>query len=159
MIGEVKTYRFVESRQRAHSRLNRFPGGLVVVGDALASVNPIYGQGLTLSALAANALGAYLRSAASPRDPAWAYFRLAEAVVEGAWQLSTAADLAQPHVTDPYPRGYRVQKWVADRLTEASVLDSAVNTRYMGVVHMELPPKALTDPRFLARAARVLLSR
>ncbi|MET9652172.1 hypothetical protein ABZZ44_18185 [Streptomyces sp. NPDC006460] len=142
-----------------HSRLNRFPGGLVVVGDALASVNPIYGQGLTLAALAANSLGAHLRSNPDLRKPAWDYFRLVEAVVDGAWQLSTAADLAQPHVTGPYPRGYRVQKWVADRLTEASVLDSAVNTQYMQVVNMQLPPKALTDPRFLARATRVLLSR
>ncbi|MET7756061.1 FAD-dependent monooxygenase [Streptomyces sp. NPDC005389] len=159
MIGGVKTYRFVESRRRVHSRLNQFPGGLVVVGDALASVNPIYGQGLTLAALAANSLGAYLRTSPDPRKPAWDYFRLVEAVVDGAWQLSTAADLAQPHVTGPYPRGYRAQKWVADRLTEASVLDSAVNTQYMQVVNMQLPPKALTDPRFLARAVRVLLSR
>ncbi|MGW9452545.1 NAD(P)/FAD-dependent oxidoreductase [Streptomyces sp. NPDC055632] len=158
MIGGVRTYRFVESRRRTHSRLDRFPGGLVVVGDALASVNPVYGQGLTLSALAANALGAHLRSTPSPQLPARNYFRLAEAVVEGAWQLSTAADLAQPHVTGPYPRGHRARKWVADRLTEASVLDSAVNARYMGVVNMELPPKALTDVRFLARAARVLIS-
>ncbi|MFC8981170.1 FAD-dependent oxidoreductase [Streptomyces sp. NPDC057411] len=159
MIGEVRPYRFVESRRRVHSRLDRFPGGLVVVGDALASVNPVYGQGLTLASLEANALGAYLRATPSLREPAWGYFRLAETVVDAAWQLSTAADLAQPHVTGPYPRGYRVQKWVADRLTEASVLDSAVNTRYMGVVNMELPPKALTDIRFLAKAARVLIGR
>ncbi|MFF8510353.1 NAD(P)/FAD-dependent oxidoreductase [Streptomyces sp. NPDC015492] len=159
MIGDVRTYRFVESRRRLHSRLNRFPGGLVVVGDALASVNPIYGQGLTLAALAANSLGAYLRTDPDPRRPAWHYFRLVEAVVDGAWQLSTAADLAQPHVTGPYPRGYRAQKWVADRLTEASVRDSAVNTRYMQVVNMELPPKALADPRLLSRAVRVLLGR
>ncbi|MGW7433265.1 FAD-dependent oxidoreductase [Streptomyces sp. NPDC054861] len=158
MVGDVRAYRFVESRRRVHSRLGRFPGGLVVVGDALASVNPVYGQGLTLAALAANALGAYLRSSPCPQDPAWDYFRLAETVVDGAWQLSTAADLAQPHVIGPYPRGYRVQKWVADKLTEASVRDTAVNERYMGVVHMQLPPKALTDIRFLARAARVLLS-
>ncbi|MFD3335928.1 NAD(P)/FAD-dependent oxidoreductase [Streptomyces sp. NPDC058700] len=158
MIGDVRTYRFVESRRRVHSRLRRFPGGLVVVGDALASVNPVYGQGLTLSALTANALGAHLRSAPSPQAPAWDYFRLAEAVVDGAWRLSTAADLAQPHVTGPYPRGYRVQRWVADKLTEASVLDPVVNERYMGVVNMQLPPKALTDVRFLARAARVLIA-
>ncbi|GAA3081965.1 FAD-dependent monooxygenase [Streptomyces roseofulvus] len=158
MIGEVRTYRFLESRRRVHSRLTRFPSGLAVVGDALASVNPVYGQGLTLASLEANALNAYLRSAPSLRDPAWDYFRLAEAVVNSAWQLSTAADLAQPHVSGPYPRGYRAQKWVADRLTEASVRDAAVNARYMGVVNMELRPKALTDVRFLARAARVLLS-
>lgn len=158
MIGDVKTYRFVESRRRVHSRLSRFPGGLVVVGDALASVNPVYGQGLTLSALTANALAVHLRSAPAWEDPAWRYFRLAEAVVDGAWQLSTAADLAQPHVTGPYPRGYRVQKWVADKLTEASVIDPVVNTAYMSVVNMERPPKALTDPRLLCRAARVLIS-
>lgn len=102
-IDELKTYRLVESRRRAHSRLNRFPGGLAIVGDALPSVNPAYGQSLTLSALAANALDAYLRSAPCPRDPARTYIRLAETVVESAWQLSTAADLAQPHVTGPYP--------------------------------------------------------
>lgn len=158
MLGEVRTYRFVESRRRVHSRLRRFPGGLAVIGDSLASVNPVYGQGLTLAALEANALGVHLRSAPSLRDPSWDYFRLAEAVVDGAWQLSTAADLAQPHVTGPYPRGYRAQKWVADRLTEASVRDAEVNARFMAVVNMELPPKALTDVRFLARAARVLLS-
>ncbi|MFF7813607.1 hypothetical protein ACFZCF_17085 [Streptomyces sp. NPDC007945] len=159
MIGDVKTYRFVESRRRVHSRLSRFPGGLVVVGDALASVNPVYGQGLTLAALAANALGAHLRSAPSPQDLAWNYFRLVEAVVDAAWQLSTAADLAQPHVTGPYPRGYRVQKWVADKLTEASVIDPVVNAAYMGVVNMERPPKALTDLGLLVRATRVLAGR
>ncbi|MFF0483112.1 FAD-dependent monooxygenase [Streptomyces sp. NPDC004435] len=157
MIEDVVTYRFVESRRRVHSRLRRFPGGLVVVGDALASVNPVYGQGLTLAALEADALAAYLRTAPGPHAPALGYFRLAEAAVDAAWQLSTAADLAQPHVTGPYPRGYRAQKWVADRLTEASVRDSDVNAAYMRVVNMEDPPKALTDPRLLARAARVLL--
>ncbi|MFE6222818.1 hypothetical protein [Streptomyces sp. NPDC057854] len=159
MIGPVTTYRFVESRRRVHTRLRRFPGGLVVVGDALASVNPVYGQGLTLAALEADALAAYLRTGPRPHAPALPYFRRAEMAVDAAWQLSTAADLAQPHVTGPYPRGYRAQKWVADRLTEASVIDSGVNAAYLRVVHMEAPPKALTDPRLLARAARVLIRR
>ncbi|MEU3749021.1 MULTISPECIES: hypothetical protein [Streptomyces] len=89
-----------------------------ITGDALASVNPIYGQGLTLAALAANSLGAYLRTNPDLRKPTWDNVRLVEAVVDGARQFSTAAGLAQPHV-GPYPRGYRAQKWVAGRLTEA----------------------------------------
>ncbi|MFF9476637.1 hypothetical protein ACF1E9_28965 [Streptomyces roseolus] len=79
--------------------------------------------------------------------------------MDAAWRLSTAADLAQPHVTGPYPRGYRVQKWVADKLTKSSVIDPVVNAVYMGVVNMERPPRALADLGLLVRATRVLTDR
>ncbi|MET8508567.1 tryptophan 7-halogenase [Streptomyces sp. NPDC004787] len=158
MTGEVATFHFRESVRRVHTRLDRFPGGLVVAGDALASVNPVYGQGLTLAALQANSLAAHLRSGADPAEPAWGYFRRAAVVVDAAWQLSTTADLAQPHVTGPYPPGYRLLRWAGDRITEASVLDSGVNTTYLDVVNLIEHPRALTRPSVLLRAARVLLT-
>ncbi|MFF6776650.1 FAD-dependent oxidoreductase [Streptomyces sp. NPDC012637] len=158
MTGEVDAFRFTESVRRDYARLGRLPGGLAVVGDALASVNPVYGQGLTLAALQANSLAAHLRSGAAWHEPAWGYFRRAEVVVDAAWQLSTTADLAQPHVTGPYPPGYRLLRWAGDRLTEASVLDSAVNTTYTNVLNLIEHPRALTRPALLLRAARVLLA-
>ncbi|MFJ7068059.1 FAD-dependent oxidoreductase [Streptomyces sp. NPDC101115] len=158
MTGGVDTFRFTESVRRDYARLGRLPGGLAVVGDALASVNPVYGQGLTLAALQANSLAAHLRSGAAWHEPAWGYFRRAEVVVDAAWQLSTTADLAQPHVTGPYPPGYRLLRWAGDRITEASVLDSAVNTTYTNVLNLIEHPRALTRPALLLRAARVLLA-
>ncbi|MEU8685038.1 hypothetical protein [Streptomyces sp. NPDC048611] len=159
LLGDIQTFHFPESRRRDVTRLRRFPGGLVAVGDSLASVNPIYGQGLTLAALQASCLSAYLRAGAAPHAPAWDYFRRAAVVVDAAWQLSATADLAQPHVNGPYPRGYRFARWAVDKLTEASVLDSGVNQAFMDVVHMRRHPKALTRPQVLARAARVLATR
>ncbi|MFG2117109.1 FAD-dependent oxidoreductase [Streptomyces sp. NPDC048718] len=158
MTDEVVTYHFAESLRRDYGRLGRFPGGLVVVGDALTSVNPVYGQGLTLAALEANSLAVHLRSGAAAREPAWGYFRRASAVVGAAWQLSTTADLAQPHVTGPYPPGYRLTRWAGDRITEASLVDPAVDATYMNVVNMIEHPRALTRPAVLLRAARVLLT-
>ncbi|QGV76895.1 FAD-dependent oxidoreductase [Streptomyces ficellus] len=157
--SEIKPYRFPEARRRTYTSLGRFPGGLVVVGDALASVNPIYGQGMTLATLQASSLAAHLRSGARPYDPALAYFRRAETVVNAAWQLSSTADLAQPHVTGPYPRGYAFLRWAGDRITEASVRDSQVNQAFMDVVHMRAHPRTLTSPRILLRTARVIASR
>ncbi|MFB7450902.1 hypothetical protein [Streptomyces sp. NPDC056194] len=156
MLGAVEPFHFRESRRRRFTDLTKFPGGLVVLGDAMATVNPVYGQGLTLATLQASSLHVHLRSGASPHDPAWDYFRRAAVVVDAAWQLSTTADLAQPHVTGPYPRGYRFLRWAGDHITTASVRDARVNRTYMDVVHMRRHPKALTGPRVLARTARVL---
>ncbi|MGW7576915.1 FAD-dependent oxidoreductase [Streptomyces sp. NPDC054765] len=159
LLGDVRTFHFRESLRRDFTRLNRFPGGLVAVGDSVASVNPVYGQGLTLAALQASCLSAYLRAGALPHAPARDYFRRAAVVVDAAWQLSATADLAQRHVTGPYPRGYRLARWAGDKITEASVIDPRVNQAFMDVVHMRRHPKALTRPRVLARAARVLATR
>ncbi|MFJ5779954.1 NAD(P)/FAD-dependent oxidoreductase [Streptomyces sp. NPDC093094] len=159
MEGDIETFRFRESRKRNYSRLTRFPGGLVALGDAVASVNPAYGQGLTLAALGASSLSAHLRSGASPRLPAWDHFRRLAVVVDAAWQVSATADLAQPHVTGPYPPGYRLIRWAGDKVVEASVLDPMVNREFMGVVNMRKHPRALTSPRVLMRTARVLARR
>lgn len=157
--SDIDTFHFRESQRRRFPEMSRFPGGLVVLGDAMASVNPVYGQGLTLAALEASALAAHLRSGASPHAPAWGYFRRAAGFVNAAWDLSTTADLAQPHVTGPYPRGYPVLRWVSDRILLASLDDDEVNRAFQDVVQMRKPPRALTRPSVLARTARVLMNR
>lgn len=159
LASGVETFHFRESQRREFTRLTRFPGGLVALGDAVATVNPVYGQGLTLATLQASSLAAHLRSGASPHEPARGYFRRAAVVVDAAWQLCTTADLAQPHITGPYPRGYPVLRWAADRITEASVTDPEINRIYMDVVNMVRHPRALTHPRTLLRTARHLLTR
>ncbi|MFD5429068.1 FAD-dependent oxidoreductase [Streptomyces sp. NPDC127084] len=159
MVSEVSTFHFRESQRRDFTALNRFPGGLVAIGDAVASVNPIYGQGLTVAALEASALSAYLRTGTSPHAAAWGYFRRAAVIVNAAWRLSATADLAQPHVADHRPRGYRMTRWAGDKLLEASVLDPTVNAAFMNVMHMREHPRLLSQPRILLAAARALADR
>ncbi|WP_369382553.1 hypothetical protein [Streptomyces sp. cg36] len=153
MLGEVRTYRFRESARRDFTRLTRFPGGLVAVGDSVASVNPVYGQGLTLAALQASSLAVHLRSGAHPHTAARGYFRRARTVVDAAWSTATTADLAQPHVTGPYPRGYRLTRWAGDRLMTASVHNREVNSAFMDVLHMNAHPRTLASPALLLRVA------
>ncbi|MEV7869140.1 hypothetical protein AB0P17_24300 [Streptomyces sp. NPDC088124] len=154
MAGSVETFHFREGLRRKFTRLNRFPGGLIALGDSAASVNPIYGQGLTLAVLQASCLGAYLRSGLDPHAPARTYFDHSAVFVEAAWGLSTAADLAQPHVDGHRSWRYRLTRILNDKIIAASITDPEVNRAFMRVLNMRDHPRSLLSPGVLLRSAR-----
>ncbi|MEV1072959.1 FAD-dependent oxidoreductase [Micromonospora parva] len=156
MLGGVVTYHQADSRRRDFHKLDRLPAGLVAAGDAVASFNPVYGQGMTSATLHASCLSRYLRSGPKPHDePARAYFDQVRVVVDAAWQISTTADIELPHVDGPYPPGYRVTKWFGDLLFRASLTDPVLNARLGRVTTMLDHPAALSRPGTLLRALRL----
>ena len=60
-LGEAVTYRHTAAIWRRYDQMSRFPSGLVVIGDALCSLDPTYGQGMTIAALEALTLRDCLR--------------------------------------------------------------------------------------------------
>ncbi len=56
-VSPVFTYRMPGNLRRLWENLDPLPEGLVTVGDAAASFNPLYGQGVTLAAIGALILG------------------------------------------------------------------------------------------------------
>ncbi|MEO3748105.1 FAD-dependent oxidoreductase [Plantactinospora sp. B5E13] len=156
MLSDVITYHQADSRRREFHQLDRLPAGLVAAGDAVASFNPVYGQGMTSATLHASCLSAYLRSGPRPHEqPAHAYFDLVRVVVDAAWQVSTSADIELPHVNGPYPRGYKITKWFGDLVFRASRTDPVLSRRLNRVTTMLDHPSALSRPSVLLRALRV----
>ena len=69
-LGDVVTYRQADSRRHDYARAGRLPAGLIAVGDAVASFNPIYGQGISAAALHASCLDLFLREGHDLSRPA-----------------------------------------------------------------------------------------
>ena len=130
----------------------RLPGGLVGVGDSVASFNPIYGQGMTSAALHAAALGDYLASGAPPHEPARSSFRRLRPVIDSVWTLSTSADFRLPHVTGDRPRGLWLAHRVNDLYTRASLRDADVHGLFLRVLNLQERPRAMARPDRLLRA-------
>ncbi|MDG4809614.1 FAD-dependent oxidoreductase [Micromonospora sp. WMMD1120] len=154
MLGEVQTYHHADSRRRDYHALRRFPAGLLSVGDAVASFNPVYGQGMTAAALHAACLSTYLRSGPDLRAPARDFLAAQKVVVDAAWSISTSADLALPHVDGPYPRGYRLSSWASRQIITATVTDVATARRFNDVVSMLEHPSTLARPGVVLAALR-----
>jgi 2-polyprenyl-6-methoxyphenol hydroxylase-like FAD-dependent oxidoreductase len=150
-IGDVVTYRQADSRRREFHALDRFPAGLVVVGDAVASFNPVYGQGMSSATLHASCLSSYLASGPDFGRPARKYFDLVEVVVDAAWRTSTFIDLELPHVDGPYPKGYRLAKRMSGLVFKASMSDRAVREQVGKVRGLLAHPDSLSRPGIVSR--------
>lgn len=157
MIGDVVTYHQADSRRRDFHLLERMPAGLVATGDAVASFNPVYGQGMTSAILHAGCLAAYLRAQPDLEQPARSYFEQVRIVVDTAWQVSAVPDLALPHVDGPYPRGYRIARKMGAAIMAASVTDSEINARLALVTGMLAHADTLMRPSLLLRVLRARL--
>jgi 2-polyprenyl-6-methoxyphenol hydroxylase-like FAD-dependent oxidoreductase len=158
MIGGVITYHQADSRRRDFHAVDRLPAGLVAAGDAVASFNPVYGQGMTSAMLHASCLSAWLQTAPDvTSEPARAYFDKVRVVVDAAWQVSTFADLGLPHITEGQPRGYRLLRWASDLLLRASMTDEPTCRRLNSVTAMEAHPSSLARPGVVLRALRLRL--
>ena len=153
-VSDVAPFRYPAGVRRDFHRCGRLPGGLVAAGDAVASFNPIYGQGMTSAALQAKTLGDYLASGVPPHDPAGAYFRKLRPVVNSVWKLSTSADFRLRHVTGDRPPGLWVTHRITDLYTRATLRDAELHGVFLRVLNLQARPESLARPDRLLRALR-----
>lgn len=151
-VSDVYTCRFPDSMRRDYHRAGRFPAGIVAVGDAVASFNPTYGQGISSAAMHAVALGAWLGAAPSLAEPPHAYFQRIGEIVDDAWRTSAEQDLLLSHVDGQRPFGWRARRRLSELVLAATVTDPVVHRAFLEVVNMTSGPDHLTRPSIVGRA-------
>lgn len=150
-IGPVIRYGFPHSQWRRYDRLSSFPAGYLVMGDAIASFNPVYGQGMTVAACEALALREALAHRRGLDGVHRRYFAAAAQAVAVPWQLAVGSDLALPGVPGPRPLPVRAVNAYVARLTRAARHDARVAGAFLRVVHLVAPPASLFAPGIVAR--------
>ena len=154
-LTETVTHRFPASQRRRVEKLRRFPLGWVIAGDAVASFNPLYGQGMTCAAQQAEALGACLdRSRAIDRRFARRFFRAAGRTVNVPWSIAVGGDFAYVGTTGGKPFGTDLLNRYMDRVFVACQYDDAVTIRANEVLAQVRRPESLLAPAFVARVLR-----
>ena len=152
-LEDLHQHRFPANLRRRYERLDRFPEGLLVSGDALCSFNPIYGQGMTVAALEALAMRDALCGGGDLL--ARRYFKAAAKPIASAWASATGADLGMPAEIGPGPRPLplRAVNRYVDRFQAAAEHDPVMAWRFLDVTGLTEPESALFAPDSLRRIA------
>jgi 2-polyprenyl-6-methoxyphenol hydroxylase-like FAD-dependent oxidoreductase len=153
-LSGVVSYRYPASVRRRYERMHRFPAGYLVIGDAVCSFNPIYGQGMSVAAAEAQALEASL--IADPGDLWKRFYARARRIVDVPWAIASGEDRRYPQVEGRRTPASRALNRYVEAVHAAASTDRLVCRRFFDVLNLLAPPSALLSPRV---AWRVLTRR
>lgn len=148
-LSEVQRYPFPASVRRHYDDLARFPDGLVVTGDAVASFNPVYGQGMSVAALDALALHHELPKGTDGLGPRM--FERVDDIVHEAWRTAVGNDFTFEQTTGPKPFATNLLNRYAGRLVARAHNDGMLTEAFLRVFRLERPARSLLYPRILWR--------
>lgn len=148
-IGDAFTARFPASVRRHYEKLNSFPEGYLVFGDAICSFNPIYGQGMSAAALQSEALDEALKE----KGPNLAnrFFRRASTVIDTPWAVAVGSDLRIPETVGQRNAGISFVNWYISKLHKAAHRDEVAAMAFHKVGNLLAPPPSILHPRIALR--------
>jgi 2-polyprenyl-6-methoxyphenol hydroxylase-like FAD-dependent oxidoreductase len=156
-ITSVAIHKFPANRRRHYERLARFPEGFVVLGDAVCSFNPVYGQGMTAAALEAEVLNTllYQQRKLHPDGNISGFSRRFQKkitkIVDPFWLLAANEDFRYPETQGKRPVGLSLLNSYSLRVQKLSSSDPEVTLLFYQVLQAIKPPTALFSPRILAK--------
>lgn len=156
-LTPIRGYRTTINTLRHFEKLKRWPKNLVVTGDAVCGFNPIYGQGMSTSAIDALALRRVLREWEA--DPTLDFERLVREriaeTVAAPWLIATGEDLRWPGVKleGASRSGMLLFHRYMNIYLKQATQDQQLANLYHAVLNLLVPPAMLRHP---AIAARVL---
>lgn len=148
-LDDPVAFRFAASVRRRYELLEHFPDGLLILGDAVCSFNPLYGQGMTVAATQALALRRLL--ARNPDPAPDRYFRAIAKEIEIPWGIAVSADLAFPGVPGTRTRKIRMINAFLPRLYAAAASDVTLGAAFLRVIGLLARPEGLLRPDRLLR--------
>ncbi len=151
----VKTYRKEQNYKRDFAASGAWPRGFLVIGDAVSSFNPIYGQGI---ASHSNAIMTLRRFAAGKdaddliKTAKNSQRQIVRSYAE-PWSVSCNEDLRWPETMAdrPSPFATKFLHRFADRIGRAASRDAVVTRAYVKILHMAAKPRLLFRPDILIR--------
>jgi 2-polyprenyl-6-methoxyphenol hydroxylase-like FAD-dependent oxidoreductase len=150
-LGPVATFRFPANRRLHFERLPRFPGGFLLLGDALCCFNPMYGQGVAVAMIEAEALDACLSEGHEQLAPR--FLRRAMKLIDIPWTVTTGEDRRYASAGARPPHTALLHQYV-ERVHYAARRDPVVLQRFFEVVTMLSAPSAMLSPGFIWRVLR-----
>ncbi len=159
-LTDIKVFRYPNEQRRHYEGLNRFPDGLIVIGDAFCSFDPVFGQGMTSSANQARILHKLL-ARMSPMELGFSqrFHKQVAGFLFVPWMMATSEDFRFPKTQGKMPFYYPIMHAYTAQIFKLSMTDPQVHLAFARVMNLIAPPTLLFSPLIVLKVIRSLLTR
>lgn len=158
-LGPIRMFKPAYSKWRRYDKLTNFPGRLVPLGDAIAMVNPIYGQGMTLASTHAiclwQALADRVKSGGLD-DIATEYLAATSTFTEQVWSGLEVVEFAFPKTTGERPADIEQRQAFVQGVRRLAVEDAEVHGLITRVNQLVEPASVLGREDIVARVQALM---
>lgn len=158
-LTEIYEFRHTANRRRYFENLKRWPERFLVMGDALCAFNPVYGQGMSVCALEAQALQKFLIENGNLENRGAQRFQKKIArIVEPCWMLATGEDHEWPGTEGAAPpKVMKIMQWYVHKIIALAPNNRLAFRSFKEVSHMMKSPAVFFHPKLLMRVLWHLL--
>ena len=154
LSGEVQVYRFPALRRYHFEKLKGTPSGLLVIGDALCRIDPVFAQGMSLAAMEAMALRDLLKKGVNKKQLTNSYHKNVSRIIDIPWLIALTEDFRFGTTSGRKPIGLPVLQWYVKKVVAACSYNTDVYTRFIQVLHLRAHPISLARPAIIAKVFR-----
>jgi 2-polyprenyl-6-methoxyphenol hydroxylase-like FAD-dependent oxidoreductase len=161
LVGDIARYSFPGSVRRRFDKLESFPRGLIPIADSVCRFNPLFGQGMSVAAQEAVALGRLLERTLELCDPLdglpAAFLSSIQGLLESPWTIAET-DFAYEQTRGARPLDLARRLRRAAALVQLAAQDEAAHKLVFEVRSLLKPHSALREPWLEAKVRAVMES-
>ena len=152
-VTKAQPYRIDGSRHRPYGKMGKqWPENMVALGDCVCAFNPVYGQGLSVAALEAQALKEFFLKMKSPTKRTGSFQKRVDQIIKLPWILGTTEDRK---LYGGKISGFeKLLSHYMKRLLKGATVDHNLTVAFFKVIHMLKGPQSLFAPKTFLRVLK-----
>jgi 2-polyprenyl-6-methoxyphenol hydroxylase-like FAD-dependent oxidoreductase len=156
-VTPIYRYQRTANQLRRYGSLERMPESFILIGDAVCAFNPVFGQGMSVSAMEAMLLDKELRR---HQDAGFAlrFQKKVARLIAAPWQLATSEDARNLKAGESVSFGTRLLTVYMGHLLAMVGSDPQVGRAFFDVMHLLRHPVTLFAPRVAVKILRSMLT-
>jgi 2-polyprenyl-6-methoxyphenol hydroxylase-like FAD-dependent oxidoreductase len=158
-VDDIARFGMPSSVRRAFDKLDRFPRGLVPLGDSVCRFPPTQGQGMSVAAQEAHVLASVLESRRRLGDPlgglAESFLAEIQPLLETPWAVAMA-DLVYPQTRGVRPPDFEEKLQYTRALMRLASEDAEADKILAEVRSLLKPQSALREPELASRVMSMM---